>query len=244
MTESSFIRRRQVYIPVLATAVLLCAVLVMALTRTPAGATATSHNQHQAQEDADRQSHHGPFSPHTRRQVAFHDDMRKLWEDHITWTRLAIVTFAGGSAGFDTTAARLLENQVDIGDAFKPFYGEAAGDQLTALLHDHITIAVEILQAAKAGDTAAFEDANDRWYANGNDIADFWHSLNPRFWGQSEMREMMTAHLDQTLAEASHELGGDFEASIADYEEVHHHILMMSDELSSGIMRQFPHRFR
>ena len=74
--------------------------------------------------------------------LAFHDQMRKLWEDHVTWTRLAIVTFADGSAGFRATAARLLHNQTDIGDAIKPFYGDAAGNELTALLHDHITIAV------------------------------------------------------------------------------------------------------
>jgi hypothetical protein len=92
-------------------------------------------------------------------QVAFHDQMRKLWEDHVTWTRLAIVTFADGSKGFDATAARLLQNQADLGDAVKPFYGDAAGAQLTSLLHDHITIAVEILQAAKAGDTDASNDA-------------------------------------------------------------------------------------
>ena len=98
---------------------------------------------------------------------AFHDQMRKLWEDHITWTRLAIVTFADGSPGFSATAGRLLQNQSDIGDAIKPFYGDAAGDRLTALLHDHITIAVQILQAAKAGDTDAFNAANTRWYANG-----------------------------------------------------------------------------
>ena len=68
----------------------------------------------------------------TAAQAAFHDQMRKLWEDHVTWTRLAIVTFADGSGGFDATAARLLANQVDIGDAIKPFYGNAAGDQLTS----------------------------------------------------------------------------------------------------------------
>lgn len=82
-------------------------------------------------------------------QAEFHDGMRKLWEDHVDWTRLAIVTFADGSDGFDATAPRLLRNQADLGDAIKPFYGEAAGDQLTALLRDHILIAVQLLEAAR-----------------------------------------------------------------------------------------------
>jgi len=128
--------------------------------------------------------HHGRADARalTRKQVVFHDQMRKLCEDHVTWTRLAIVTFADGSAGFDATATRLLQNQTDIGDAIKPFYGSAAGNRLTALLHDHITIAVELLQDAKAGDQAAFDAANTRWYANANDIADFLSAANPRFW--------------------------------------------------------------
>ena len=186
----------------------------------------------------------GPFStPHNAAQVAFHDAMRKLWEDHVTWTRLAIVTFADGSAGFPATAARLLQNQVDIGDAIKPFYGDEAGAQLTALLHDHITIAVEILQAAKAGDTDAFNDASDRWYANANDIADFLSAANPRFWPNATMRADMKTHLDQTLTEAADELAGDYAASVADYEPVHHHILALADTLSRGIIGQFPSHF-
>jgi hypothetical protein len=182
-------------------------------------------------------------APRITAQNAFHDQMRKLWEDHVTWTRLAIVTFADGSAGFDSTAGRLLQNQSDIGDAIKPFYGDAAGNRLTSLLHDHITIAVEILKAAKAGNTAAFNAANTRWYANANDIADFLAAANPRSWPDAVMRADMKTHLDQTLAEAAHELHGQYADSVTDYDAIHAHILMMADQLSAGIIAQFPSRF-
>ena len=233
MNPTAVIRRRVVaLVPLVAVAALLVALAVRPANAddTPT-APATTHQ------------HVNLPVPIGDEQVAFHDQMRKLWEDHVTWTRLAIVTFADGSAGFDATATRLLQNQVDIGDAIKPFYGDAAGAQLTSLLHDHITIAVEILQAAKAGDTTAFNDANARWYANANDIADFLATANPRFWPQSVMREAMKTHLDQTLAEAAHELGGDYAASVTDYEAAHLHILDMADLLSSGIIRLFPSMF-
>jgi hypothetical protein len=187
-------------------------------------------------------SHTSPVAL-TPAQAAFQDQMRKLWEDHVTWTRLAIVTFADGSAGFDATAARLLQNQTDIGDAIRPFYGDAAGNRLTALLRDHIGIAVGLLQAAKSGDDAAFEKARTAWYRNADDIADFLAKANPQYWPQATMRAAMTAHLDQTLAEASHELTGQYAAGVADYDEIHHHILDMADLLSTGIMRAFPNRF-
>jgi prophage DNA circulation protein len=175
--------------------------------------------------------------------VVFHDQLRKLWEDHVTWTRMAIVTFAAGSNGFDASAQRLLANQVDIGDAIAPFYGDAAGAQLSALLHDHITIAVELLQAAKVSDTTAFTDAQTRWYANSNQIADFLAAANPRSWPADVTRAMMKEHLDQTLAEAADELHGNYTASVADYDAIHQHVLEMADLLSSGIMRQFPRKF-
>ena len=188
-------------------------------------------------------AHATAVAPPTAARKAFHDQMRKLWEDHVTWTRLAIVTFADGSPSFDATSGRLLQNQRDFGDAIKPFYGPAAGNKLTALLHDHITIAVELLQAAKAGDTDAFNAANTRWYANGNDIADFLAAANPRSWPDAVMRADMKEHLDQSLAEAAHELHGEYAASVSDYEGIHAHILMMADQLSAGIIAQFPSRF-
>jgi hypothetical protein len=182
--------------------------------------------------------------PAALKRQAFHDAMRKLWEDHITWTRMAIVSFAADAPDLKATEARLLANQDDIGNAIKPYYGRAAGNKLTALLKEHITGAVALLAAAKSGDAAQTSKAKAAWYANGNAIAGFLHSANPKHWSTAMMRSMMKAHLDETLDEAVNRLKGDFAADIRDYERVHHHILEMADMLSGGIMRQFPARFR
>ena len=180
----------------------------------------------------------------TAEQTAFHDGMRKLWEDHITWTRLYIVSAAADLPDKGATAGRLLQNQVDIGNAVKPFYGDAGGDQLTALLNDHILIAVALIDAAKAGDSAAFADANARWYANADEIATFLSSANPENWPLDEMKAMMRTHLDLTLKEAAARLNGDYAADIAAYDEVHVEILKMADMLSDGIIHQFPKMFK
>jgi hypothetical protein len=170
--------------------------------------------------------------------------MRKLWEDHIIWTREAIVSFAADGADLEPTLDRLLRNQEDIGDAIRPFYGSGADKRLTALLKEHINGAVDLLVAAKSGDPQAFDAAKAAWYRNGRQVADFLHGANPRNWPKGEMRAMMTTHLDQTLSEASHRLAGQYRADIRDYDAIHHHILEMADTLSDGIVAQFPSRFR
>jgi hypothetical protein len=170
--------------------------------------------------------------------------MRKLWEDHITWTRLAIVSFAANSPDLPATEARLLKNQSDIAAAIRPYYGKAASKKLRSLLREHILGAVALLQAAKANDTAALGKAHDAWYANANQIADFLSSANRRNWPRGEMRSMMKEHLDVTLKEAVDQLNGRFAAGVADYDSIHRHILEMADQLSAGIVAQFPNRFR
>ena len=176
--------------------------------------------------------------------AAFHDAMRKLWEDHVTWTRLYIVSAIADLPDAAPAAERLLQNQDDIGDAVKPFYGEAAGDALTALLRPHILIAAELVEAAKAGDSVRIGAASERWYANSDEIADFLSAANPDNWPREAMRAEMRHHLDLTLQEALARLRGDWTADIAAYDTVHEHILGMADVLSNGIIRQFPRKFR
>ena len=188
-------------------------------------------------------SHHSPIA-RTAKAVALRMDMRKLWEDHITWTRLAIISLETGTPDTDATVGRLLQNQTDIGNAIRPYYGKAAGKELTRQLRTHILIAADVIAAAKAGDSAALADAQARWVKNADQIAAVLHSVNPRFWKLGAMKAEMHRHLDLTTQEAVARLQGDWAADVAAYDSVHEHILHMSDMLSAGIVKQFPARFR
>jgi hypothetical protein len=191
----------------------------------------------------------GPLHDHdattntTPSAVAFEKTMRALWEDHVTWTRLYIVDFAAQAPETDATTQRLLRNQTDIGDAIKPYYGDAAGTALTELLTQHILGAADVLAAATAGDAAALDAARQAWYANGDEIAAFLSVANPAHWPLDETKTMMKDHLDHTLTEAVAHLNGDWTADIGAYDTVHQQILEMAAMLSAGIIAQFPEKF-
>jgi len=171
-------------------------------------------------------------------------DMRKLWEDHITWTRLYIVETLSELPEQKATADRLLANQVDIGNAIKPFYGDAAGNKLADLLKAHILIAGEVIDAAKAGDLIKQNDASRRWYKNSDELADFLGGVNPDNWPPLEMKAMLREHLGTTTREVKAGLKMDWAGDIKAYDQLHVQILKMADMLSSGIVQQFPNKFK
>jgi hypothetical protein len=185
----------------------------------------------------------GKADQRSAKAIKFRNQMRRLWEDHIVWTRQFIVSAVADLPDANTAAGRLLANQDDIGDAIKPYYGEEAGKALSALLRDHILIAADILNTAKSGDSAGVEEANARWHDNADEIADFLAAANPKNWPQEEMREMMAEHLEWTLAEAVARLNADWDGDVAAYDRIHRDILHMADMLSIGIIKQFPGRF-
>lgn len=226
MTKRSFVTARVV--------VLVMAVATACAADQPPADTAAHQAEHSIVEDLPNQ---------VQAMLAFQDEMRKLWEDHIVWTRQFIVSVAHSLPDAAPTLQRLLVNQVDIGNAFRRFYGNNVADRLTQLLTEHIQIAGQILTAAKAGDSNGVATANAAWIANADQIALLWSQINPRSWPFAAMQEHMQTHLTLTLDEAVARLTGNFAADIAKYDEVHAAVLEMADILSIGIIRQFPAKF-
>lgn len=177
------------------------------------------------------------------REEKLRTDMRKLWEDHVTWTRNVIFCIIDGLPGTDQAVARLLKNQNDIGDAIKPYYGMEAGKKLTDLLHVHITTAADLLKATRVDDKKAFDEANKKWIVNADEISMFLCSANPH-WKLEEMKMMMREHLKLTTDEAVARKNRNYTADVMAYENVHEEILRMSDMISNGVIKQFPDKFK
>jgi len=180
---------------------------------------------------------------HLNKATQLHQDMRKLWTDHTVWTRDYIVAAVDDRPDAQAAANRLMKNQEDIGNAVAAYYGQAAGQQLTSLLKQHIAIAVDLIKAAKTGDQAAQKVANDKWQQNAVEIATFLSKANPN-WPNAVLSDMMKMHLATTTDEVVARLKHDWEGDVRAYDAVYNHILMMADALSDGIVKQFPEKFK
>ena len=168
---------------------------------------------------------------------------RKLWSEHVFWTRNLIISDIEDLPDKEAVLQRLLKNQDDIGNSIKPYYGEKAGNQLAKLLREHILIAVKVVDAAKKGDTKALEANNQKWYQNANDIATFLSNANPN-WSKTELKQMLDTHLQFVTKEVVARLKKDWKANIAAIDEGEKHMLKFADILANGIIEQFPNKFK
>lgn len=173
-----------------------------------------------------------------------HSTMQKLWADHMIWTYVTVDAFFHNPTALQPSLDRLLQNQKDIGAAIVPVYGQAAGNKLSALLTTHINQAVPVLSAAKNGDQTALKKALDDWYANAKEIADFLTAANPRNWPATATEPMMKTHIDQTTAYAVDLLKNDFANAVKHFDEARQHMAEMGTILASGIIKQFPEKFK
>ena len=173
----------------------------------------------------------------------FKGDMRKLWSDHVIWTSKYITSAISGQPDKDKVLARLLRNQQDIGNAIKPYYGAAAGDQLTKLLTDHIVIAGKVVDAAKANDMANLKTLNDQWFKNADDIAAFLSKANPN-WTNQALKNLLYTHLKMITNEVVTRLKMDWDGNIKAFDDGINHIIMLADALSAGNIKQYPTKFK
>ena len=159
------------------------------------------------------------------------------------WTYSTVDAYYHDQNGLPAHLDRLLKNQKELGAAIVPYYGQAAGDTLAALLTVHIQQAIPVLSAAKAGNQPALDQALADWYANAKEIANFLSAANPEQWPKADMEEAMEHHITQTTAYAVDLLNGDFTNAVVHYDEAFNHMMDMADLLAKGIALQFPGKF-
>lgn len=180
---------------------------------------------------------------HTKSQCALHEAERRLWMDHVSWTRNYIVSAIASQKDQNDVLERLLRNQDDIGNSIKPYYGEEAGKQLTTLLREHIQLAGQVLDAAKNNNSADLDKYNTLWYENADKIAVFLSSANPHY-SEKELKNMLHQHLQFVTDQVVARLKNDWPADMKAYEKGEDHMVHFADILADGIIAQFPEKFK
>lgn len=165
-----------------------------------------------------------------------------LWEQHVYWTRIVILSMAFDLPDTELVTNRLLRNPKDFEVALSPFYGETIAAKFAELFTSHLIIAAELVKAAKINNSAAAANAEKRWYANADQIAAFLGSINP-YWSAQEWQKMLYDHLAMTKNEAVEILTGNYSNSITMFEKIEKQALAMADMMTLGILRQFPQYF-
>lgn len=165
--------------------------------------------------------------------------LRRLWMEHVFWTRLFIQSTLNTTADLDDVTARLLRNPTDFAAVLRPLYGNQAAAQFESLLRDHLTIAAQLVNAVKAGDANAYNAQRLKWYANADALATFLAEINP-YWNMRDWQKMLYDHLYMTEEEVMQYAGKDYAASIRQFDDIQREALEMADMMATGIMRQFP----
>lgn len=168
---------------------------------------------------------------------------RRLWIDHVLWTRSFIVSDLASLEDKGPVLERLLKNQDDIGNSIKPYYGEEAGNKLATLLREHITLAGQVVDAAKSGNKDDLAKYNKLWYENADQIADFLSSINPNY-SNKVLKDMLHTHLQLLTDQVVARLNSNWNADIEAFDKGEDHMIMFADVLSNGIIKQFPKKFK
>lgn len=182
------------------------------------------------------------YSTWTSSSVELNRKLRALWEQHVYWTRLTVNSIVDGLPDVNATTERLLRNPNDFADVLASVYGTDIASEFGRLLTEHLTIAAELVGDLKSGNSEAAADAQRRWYANADSIADFLGRINP-YWSQAEWQHMMYEHLRLLSNEVSTRIAKDYVKNVALNDQIETQALGMADMMTSGIVQQFPSNF-
>lgn len=171
-------------------------------------------------------------------QVRLLNQMNLVWEQHIMWTRMLLISIAENLNDLDATEARLLRNPIDIANVFRMYYGNVVANQIQKLLTDHLVIGKNLIVALKNNNQEEAIKLNKMWYNNADEMAEFFSSINP-YYAKEELRRMFYKHLELTSNEVKFRLNKNYMEDIKAFDTVQQEILKMSQFFVNGIVMQF-----
>jgi len=165
------------------------------------------------------------------------DTVRKLFTDHAAYTKFFIESFLNSSEDVKAIENRLLQNQQDIGNAVKPIIGITNGNQLTALLTQHIILAAEVLNQLKQNNQSKLKTAINNLFNNSEHVAEFLNSLNPQKLPLPAIADEFHQHNQFVIDLALLHSEKKWEEEVSCYDAYYNHMLHFADLIYQALKK-------
>ncbi len=178
----------------------------------------------------------------SKAEVTLREEMRLVWSRRAVLQREHIISVIESSD--DASAARdaLIANAGELGAAIRPFYGYWAGWRLTGILKKDVLLTEKVIEAAKSGNERKLEAVKEKWYQNAYALARLF--FVPRNQTLEELTDLLYKHQDLTWGQIDARLQKNEREDLEYFRKDRKHMLMFSDVLTSGVVKQFPKKFK
>lgn len=181
-----------------------------------------------------------PMAAENKR-TAFRKSVRKLWAEHMIWTRAYIVASIAATPDAGEVGGRLLRNQMEIGALFVPYYGPETGAKVGALLKEDVFLAASVVAAGKNRDAAKLKLAEKRWHDNAQEMAMLLSASNPN-WSKDAFIATFENLMTLTYRQATARTGKKWAEDIQTFDELYVQGMALADEIADGIIKQYPEK--
>ena len=180
--------------------------------------------------------------PDFAKQTDLINNMRLVWEQHVYWTRLLLISIAERLKDQSEVTERILQNPYDVAVIYANYYNAETANKIARLLTEHLQIGAKLITALRDNKTEEADNLTRQWYINADEMAKAFSSINP-YYKYEELREMLYTHLGLTAQEVAMRLAGNYKADIEAFNKVEQEAMAMADYFTDGIMKQFPQKF-
>jgi hypothetical protein len=161
------------------------------------------------------------------------EKLRKLWSDHVFWTREAIISHLDFNPDIpiDNIVQRLYKNQDDLSQVFSEHYTPKIGNAVKNLLDEHITIVANLIIGVKTKDPPEkIEQIAENAINNAKTIAINLNKINKKFGSKQDLTKQFVKHVELVFDQIKNP--NDLEI----FDDALNHILKMADKMAIGFI--------
>jgi hypothetical protein len=168
--------------------------------------------------------------------------MQRQWMEYAVWMREYTVAAVDERIDRAEVAARLLRVPSDLGRALEKYHGRKAGRRVAQLLKQHVTIAIDFVDAACDGERQRYNDVETVWDDSAADFATALGALNVT-WTEPRVRELWKLQLSQVKEMLTARLEDNFDHEVDLFDEFVTTAVAFADAMTDGIIREFADKF-